>query len=74
MGEVKYPLDYGIGIFHHGTFPGYPEKLPDRNTIGYFRERLSKTGRDRLVFNKIRDQIMAKKSSSRRAPYRMILS
>ena len=41
-------------------FLGFPEKLPDRNTIWYFRERLSKTGKDRLVFNEIRDQIMAK--------------
>ena len=40
-------------------FLGFPEKLPDRNTIWYFRERLSKTGKDRLVFNEIRDQIMA---------------
>jgi len=43
------------------NFLGYPEKLPDRNTIWYFRERLSKTGKDRLVFNAIRDQIMAKR-------------
>ena len=42
-------------------FLGYPEKLPDRNTIWYFRERLSKTGKDRLVFNEVRDQIMAKR-------------
>ena len=42
-------------------FFGYPEKLPDRNTIWYFRERLSKTGKDRLVFNEIRDQILAKR-------------
>ena len=33
------------------NFLGYPEKLPDRNTIWHFRERLSKTGKDRLVFN-----------------------
>jgi IS5 family transposase len=37
------------------NFLGYPEKLPDRNAIWYFRERLSKTGKDRLVFNEIRD-------------------
>ena len=43
------------------NFLGYPDKLPDRNTIWYFRERLSKTGKDRLVFNEIRDQIMAKR-------------
>ena len=42
-------------------FLGFPEKLPDRNTIWFFRERLSKTGKDRLVFNEIRDQILARK-------------
>ena len=42
-------------------FLGYPDKLPDRNTIWYFREGLSKTGKDRLVFNDIRDQIMARR-------------
>ena len=31
------------------NFLGYPEKLPDRNTIWYFRERLSKTGKDRVT-------------------------
>lgn len=35
--------------------------MPDRNTIWYFRDRLSKTGKDRLVFNKIRDQITSKR-------------
>ena len=30
-------------------------------TIWYFRKRLSKTGKDRLVFNEIRNQIMAKR-------------
>jgi len=39
------------------NFLGYPEKLPDRNTIWYFRERLSKTGRDRLVFNEKRETL-----------------
>ena len=43
------------------NFLGYPGKLPDRNTIWLFRERLSKTGKDRLVFNEIRDQILARK-------------
>ena len=43
------------------NFLGYPEKLPDSNTIWHFREGLSKTGKDRLVFNEIRDQIMAKR-------------
>ena len=42
-------------------FLGFPEKLPDRTTIWYFRERLSKTRKDRLVFNEIRDQVMSKR-------------
>ena len=42
------------------NFLTYPAKLPDRNTIWYFRERLSKTGKDRLVFNEIRDRSMEK--------------
>ena len=42
------------------NFLTYPQKLPDRNTIWYFRERLSKTGKDRLAFNEIRDLIMEK--------------
>ena len=42
------------------NFLDYPDLLPDAKTIWYFRERLSKTGKDRLVFNEIRDQIMEK--------------
>ena len=40
---------------------GYHDRLPDRNTIRYFRDRLSKTGKGRSVFNEIRDQIMSKR-------------
>ena len=49
------------------NFLGYPEKLPDRNTIWYFRNRLSKTGKDRLVFNEIKEQIMAKQFRIKKA-------
>ena len=42
------------------NFLDYPDLLPDAKTIWYFRERLSKTGKDRLVFNEIRDRIMEK--------------
>ena len=41
-------------------FWGHPDKLPDRNINWHFRERLSKMGKDRMVFNEIRDQVMAK--------------
>ena len=43
-------------------FLRFHEKLPDRNTIRYFRERLSKIGKNRLVFNDIMDQIRASRS------------
>ena len=52
-------------------FHGYPEKLPDRNTIWYFRERLSKTGKDRIVFNEVRDQVMLKRIRIKKVPRRM---
>ncbi|MEM0136066.1 MAG: transposase [Thermoplasmatales archaeon] len=39
----------------------YPEKLPNRDTIWYFCERIYRTGKDRLVFNDTRNQIMAKR-------------
>ena len=53
------------------NFLGYPEKLPDRNTIWYFRERLSKTGKDRLVFNEVRDQVMLKWIRIKKVPRRI---
>lgn len=43
------------------NFLEYPDKLRDRNTIRYFREKLLKTGKDHLIFNEIRYQIMAKR-------------
>ena len=49
--EIRYRISFL-------DFSIYPEKIPDRNTIWYFRERLSKTGNDRLVFNELGDQIM----------------
>ena len=42
------------------NFLDYPDLLTDTRTIWLFRERLSKTGKDRFVFNQIRDQIMKK--------------
>ena len=43
------------------NFLGYREKLPDRNVIWYFRERWSKIGNDRLVFNEVKDRVMSKR-------------
>ncbi len=53
------------------NFFGFPEKLPDRNTIWYFRERLSKTGKDRLVFNAIKEQSMSKRIRIKKALRKM---
>ncbi len=41
-------------------FLGFPERLPDSTTIWMFRERLSKTGRDRVIWNELQKQIEAK--------------
>ena len=48
------------------NFLVFPEKFTDRNNIWYSRERLSKTGKDRLVFNEIRDQVMSKRIRSKK--------
>ena len=53
-----------------GNFLGYSDKLPDRNIIWYFRERLSKSGKDRLVFNEIRDQVMVNRIRIRKGTMR----
>ena len=42
------------------NFLDYPDLLPDAKTIWYFRERLSKTGRDRIIWNELQRQLEAK--------------
>jgi IS5 family transposase len=42
------------------NFLGFPEHLPDSTTIWMFRERLSKTGRDRIIWNELQRQIELK--------------
>jgi IS5 family transposase len=32
-------------------FLGFPEKVPDQTTVWYFRERLSKTKKDKAIWN-----------------------
>jgi len=44
--------------FRH--FLGYPEKAPDYSTVWQFRERLARTGRDRLVWAELQRQLDAK--------------
>ena len=42
------------------NFLDYPDHLPDARTIWYFRERLSKTGRDRIIWNELQRQLELK--------------
>ena len=56
------------------NFLGYPDQYPDARTIWLFRERLSKTGRDRIIWNELQRQlelegIKAKKGSARDATF-----
>ena len=49
-------------------FLGFPEKLSDRNTVWYFRERLSRTGRDRIIWNEL-EGIRVKNGSAQDATF-----
>jgi len=42
------------------NFLDYPDILPDSKTIWFFRERLSKTGRDRIEWNELQRQLDSK--------------
>ncbi len=42
------------------NFLDYPKSVPDRNTIWLFRERLSKTGKDKALWKEIRRQFSEK--------------
>ncbi|MHB1507124.1 MAG: transposase [Cuniculiplasma sp.] len=42
------------------NFLDYPDHLPDATTIWIFRERLSKTGRDRVIWNEFQRQMESK--------------
>ena len=41
-------------------FLGYPEKVPDQTTVWYFRERLTKTGKDKDIWQELQRQLDAK--------------
>jgi IS5 family transposase len=41
-------------------FLGYPERVPDSTTIWLFRERLAKTGKDKLIWDELQRQLDAK--------------
>ena len=42
------------------NFLEYPDLLPDAKTIWYFRERLSRTGRNRIIRNELQRQMESK--------------
>ena len=42
------------------NFLDYPERVPDQNTIWLFRERLSKTGKDKALWKEIWNQFKEK--------------
>jgi len=44
--------------FRH--FLGYPDIIPDYSTVWYFRERLSKTGKDKDIWNELQMQLELK--------------
>ena len=41
-------------------FLDYPDQYPDARTIWLFRERLSKTGKDRIIWNELQRQLELK--------------
>ncbi|MCL4335157.1 MAG: transposase [Candidatus Thermoplasmatota archaeon] len=42
------------------NFLDYPDLLPDAKTLWYFQERLSRTGRDRIIWDELQRQMEAK--------------
>lgn len=38
-------------------FLGFPKKIPDQTTVWYFRERLSKTGKDNAIWEELQRQL-----------------
>ena len=42
------------------NFLDYPDQYPDARTIWLFRERLSKTGKDRIIWNELQRQLESK--------------
>ena len=42
------------------NFLDYPDQYPDARTIWLFRERLSKTGKDRIIWNELQRQLEVK--------------
>jgi len=47
-------------------FLGLPKSSPDYSTVWQFRERLARTGRDRLIWEELQRQLDAKGFSVRK--------
>ncbi|MEM3192427.1 MAG: hypothetical protein QW292_10140 [Candidatus Parvarchaeota archaeon] len=52
----------------------YPDLLPDSKTIWFFRERLSKTGRDSIIWKELQRQLDSKGIKIRIVLFMMQLS
>ena len=46
-------------------FLGFPEKIPDHTTVWYFRERLSKTKKAKVIWNELQKQLEGKRVEDR---------
>ncbi|MEM0136249.1 MAG: transposase [Thermoplasmatales archaeon] len=51
--HTEKELHYRISMMH---FLGFPETIPDSRTIWLFRERLSSTGKDKIMWKEIWEQ------------------
>ena len=69
--QTEKEIHYRISFMN---FLDYPDQYPDARTIWLFRERLSKTGKDRIIWNELQRQfelkgIKVKKESARDATF-----
>ncbi len=55
--SVEREINNRIDFMH---FLGFPDRIPDSRTIWLFRERLSSTGKDKIMWNAIWDQFHIK--------------
>ena len=52
--EIEKQIIDGISF---RKFLGFPDKIPDYSTVWYFRERLSKTGKDKQIWKELQRQL-----------------
>jgi len=61
--ELERQVNDGLSFKH---FLGLPKSSPDYSTVRQFRERLARTGRDRLIWEELQRQLDAKGFSVRK--------